>query len=405
MKLTHYLKESRTYDFVFGILCFMSIFGSSLVNIFLGLSILLYAISFNKIKKQQLISLVKSPFIFLFLFIIYIYTEGLIVGVLHEKRFKLLYLIPFLLILGSNVKSIVRVAIFFVVGNSLLLLFGLYNIIQAYLSNPNFNLKEGSLVNKLLIVERPYLGFTCVLSILILMFLIQKAPKFKKIFLLLILAFAGYIIFISARLALISLIIVLLTYFIGYAKLNWRYKIISFLLIIMSFFGFNFINPTLADRFLIFSEIDFQSEQIKDYEPRVIIWQCASKIIKDDNYNKFFGMVSTEKLSDNLTACYKTDEGNLVRRDFFVKTKFNTHNQYLDLFITTGFFGIILLMLLGLGLLYENHKNFYVIGIVLALGLFLLTENGLSRQMGVYLISTVLVLIYHFRGFVQVNSN
>src|SRR5690606_33740233 len=134
----------------------------------------------------------------------------------------------------------------------ILILIGLFKIINAYLFKPNFNLKEGSLVNKLLILERPYLGFVCILSVLILMFLIRKKPKFKNLYLLLILVFGGYVIFISARLALISLIIVLITYFIGYAKLKWRYKALSFLLIIVSFFGFNFINPTLADRFLIF---------------------------------------------------------------------------------------------------------------------------------------------------------
>lgn len=405
MKIIHYLKDSKVYDFVFGLLCFFSVFGSSLVNGLLAFLVILYSVSFNKNSKQQLFSLIKSPFIFLLIFLIYIYFEGLIVGVLHEKRFQLLYLIPLLLILGSKVKSIFRVGIFFVSANLVLILIGLFRITNAYFNHANFNLKEGELVNDLMLLERPYLGFVCVLSVVISMYLMRNATKFKMLYLLCVVIFSSYIVFISARLALISLIVILITYFIGYSKLNWKFKGLSFLLIFFSFLAFNFINPTLADRFLIFSNIDFQTEQIKDYEPRVIIWQCASEIIRKGDYNLLFGMVSTEELSDKLVACYQTDEGNLVRRQFFVESKFNTHNQYLDLFITTGFFGVFILAVFGIGLIYKNYKNFFVVGFALALGMFLLTENGLYRQMGVYLISIVFVFVHHFKNLNRVNTN
>lgn len=404
MKILTYLRNQKTYDFVFGLLCFFSVLGSSIANVMLVISIIMFSVSFSSSQKKELAQLIRLPYFLLIVFVLYIYLGGLFLGVLDEKRFQLLYLIPLLLLLGTKVKSVFKIGFGFVLGNLVLMIFGMINIIRDYTINPNFTLKEGATVNKLLLLERPYLGFVCVLGVLISFYLFKNALKFKNYYIVVAILLSAYIVLISARLALISLCLILFTYLICYLKTAIKYKLIVFVFLFFSFSSAFYLNPTLADRFLLFSNIDFKSEEIKDYEPRVIIWQCAFNIYENPNYDRFFGMVSTQKLSDELVACYQKDKGNDIRRGFFVQTKFNTHNQYLDLLLTTGYFGVGLLILLFLTMLIMYYKNFYVVALTLAIGMFLFTENGFSRQTGVYLVGFGFVFIYLFQRLRSVNS-
>lgn len=391
---TYFLKNH--YDLLFGLLCLCIVLGTPIVNICFGTLLLLGLFKWKKTRYSLNNTLFFRFFGVLLVWVTYVYVEGVSIGVLSEKRFQLLYLLPLTLLIGTQIKSIQRVSLLFVASALMLCLIGFSQTLFYILQNKSHILTEGAHVNELLLIERPYVGFICLISILLCALLSRQLPHYKIYFWILMMLQTMYIVFISARLSFLLLIGLGVLYFLGYARLSIQKKAISlgvvFLGIIVSFAS----SKTLSERFFINQALKMPIETLKDYEPRIIIWSCASNIAQKDTYSKLFGMISTEKLTEELVQCYQKDTGNDERRAFFVHSKFNTHNQYFDLYLTTGIIGISLFLFFLINVMVHNRKNFYSTGLLLITCGFFLTENVLYRQQGVYLIAVVFVFIYHF---------
>ena len=71
--------------------------------------------------------------------------------------------------------------------------------------------------------------------------------------------------------------------------------------------------------------------------------------------------------------------------DFFFKKNYNTHNQYLQVFLDQGVFGFLLLMFFTFGMLYASlkQKNFIYALFLVVMILNFMTESILETQSGV----------------------
>lgn len=384
------------YSYLFGLLILCLLFGSAAVNVCFGLLCFFFLTDVKKQKQKTLDLVLRSPFTPLFLWVVYVYLCATFVGVLTEKRFQLLYLLPVLVVLGTKLKSAKWVSLFFVASTVLVCLSGWVRTLAAASTNRNSLLKEGAQVNELLLIERPYLGFICLISIVLSAYLAKLWPRFSMYFGLVVIFLSVYIVFISARLSFGILLLLSLIYFLGYARLSAVKKTLS-IGIALLFMALSFgVSSTLSDRFLLDSLDEMPLERLKDYEPRVLIWSCAYDIIQTGNFSPLVGMVSTERLTEQLVACYAQDQGNEERRAFFIDSRFNTHNQYVDLYLTTGIIGLALFVWFLLQLLIVYRKNFFATALLVATAGFFVTENVLYRQLGVYLLGLVFVFIYHF---------
>jgi O-antigen ligase len=121
---------------------------------------------------------------------------------------------------------------------------------------------------------------------------------------------------------------------------------------------------------------------------RLAIWECTwSAIIKQPYVGCGIGDVSSE-----LQKVYREKKFILGQNN-----NFNTHNQFLDLWITAGILGLAIFLLSTIYMLYNLIKQkqllFFILWIILLLSL--LTENIFNRNQGVMFVGLLIGLTAH----------
>jgi len=119
-------------------------------------------------------------------------------------------------------------------------------------------------------------------------------------------------------------------------------------------------------------------------------WQCVLEIMKD---NELLG-VGFSKKDDLLQDCYHTK--GMVNEE---NSGFNSHNEYLDFFLTFGYIGLMLIAIYFLKasfVAYDNKQVAHLL-IVILIGLFCLIENVFTRQKGVMITSITYLMIFSAR--------
>ena len=190
-----------------------------------------------------------------------------------------------------------------------------------------------------------------------------------------------YILFTSVNVLLLLMIMskgvvlgLLLSVFIGLLK-NFRkskFIIISLICVVISLLVFN-------RRVKEIFKAEMYSEINENFSTsiRVGIYKCAIKVIGEE-FILGYGIGDSQRA---LNLCYSNYSNVLL------KNRYNSHNQYLDIFIKTGFFGFfIFLYFLYMNFIKacKNENKLMIILLIFYCVLFL-TENILVRQSGVIL--------------------
>ncbi|MBA5629202.1 O-antigen ligase family protein [Moheibacter lacus] len=282
----------------------------------------------------------------------------------------------------------------FLIGSTSLLLLSVIKLGLHYNSYQNLNLDVGAKVNELLMGERPYLGFIYLVSFCVCLYLVryQRKKRIKIFHYLLCLIFCIFILFISARLSILSLLIII-GVAVFYAKNKKRTLLISLGgIVVMAFAGV--LNPNFISRLTAgFEQDKLEIQKIILLEPRSHIWQCSAKIVKS-NSATWMGLGFKNSINQ-LEDCYLTHENflNEEHRKFFVKSRFNSHNQFINFYLSSGIFSLIVFLIIFVMLFKSQYKNYVSFALVLALFLFCIFENVLSRQLGAMMFGVVLSIL------------
>jgi O-antigen ligase len=229
----------------------------------------------------------------------------------------------------------------------------------------------------------PYLGLLFVFSIFVGIYFIlkQESKRYIKVLLILgcLVLFISILTF-SARMSLLTVILV--GVFIMYSKIKSKVvKIILPIFVIGICLCLVYITP-IKQRAKEFFEtkLELPSEDFNDKSHlvnfRYGIYYCALNILKD---NFIFG-IGKNNVSKEMSSCYKTFT--YSNFDDFEKRDYNTHNQYLDIIISFGIFGFLLLFVSLFFGLYKNQNELYKVFLAIIF-MALLTENLFERQLGV----------------------
>lgn len=386
-----FIVKNNLYDFLLSLLIVTLPLSLKLPNIFLILLSVFFVLDYKAIKRIQFRKLYTYSFILLGLFILYIYFHGLIFGVLGERRYSLfvpviLFPIIFLKVKKPNwiLFSLLFITLCIVIRASV-------NLLIYYLEHGTLNLFEGGHINVLLSLERPYLGFLCVLSVISCFYLSSQFKKYNVWFFLYGIFLTVFLIIISARISVLTLIIIMIIYLLFYYRISILKKsILLFSLLFLFLIGIIY-SKNLSERLFISTNIEKSLETLNRYEPRVIIWNCSYKISNSPEFDVFFGVKSTAVLDDLYGECYK-DMENKHRSDFFVASKLNSHNQFIDIYLTAGLVGLFLFIIFLMTTIVVNIKSFYKTALLISLVLFFIVENVLGRQMGVYIFVLVIII-------------
>lgn len=355
-----------------------------LENIFLGLFFLATIFS----GKNKVTS---NVFYYLIIFFVYTVLNGFLKGyfVVENKNYFRLLPLLFVPVCIYNLKSrvIIKGILFLLLGIIVIQLNAIYGIIDYYYftEGKKYALKNYSKVNEILNYERPYLGFFSAISIIFYFYFYQRNKK-KHLNVLLSIFSLFIITIISARLAFI--IVFLGSLAVVSMKINKKKIFKAILFLTISFTFLTKMNNSLQERFKLISK-----------DARLITWQGAKNIYLT-NSKYFFGSGSQQQTRSYLKLHYKNykNYSSEAERNRFIRLNYNTHNQYINELLRNGLIGLILLIFPQLILFFQSLKTKTITSLLMLISIvcFMLVENILDRQVGIYLYVLLLSLTNFF---------
>lgn len=386
---------SAIYPYTFLLLYFIIPFDNyirALPNILLAILVITFPFI---VKKTDLKKLKSLPIAIFFGFFAFLCINSLIAGRWPEdfnilKKVLIAVGLAILYIPVADVKKINSAIIF---SSLAAIIFSVYNFVLITDASGSFALGESPQVIESLLIDRLYLGLLSVFSILISFQAIQKKyhPN-NNYYLANILINAAFIILIASKIALVSLFILLLIrQFYGQRKI---WKIVIATGAVVAVLGLFFIlkneRSTQFDQEIRKSPPSF-IENSMTYELRAVVWECAATIINEEGF--MLSGNGFNETKDKLVSCYETQISDPEKKEEFVSERYNTHNQFLDFYLSAGFISLLLFLLfIGVSFI-SKRKQFFPTAMLAILLMYCLVENLFHRQIGAYYVGFILIVL------------
>ena len=340
-------------------------------------------------------ALKNSMFLAFLVFLSYAFFNLLIGQGLLESLFLIekLLLIGALYVLYIPIEIQKKVKTSFVIGVICAILISAISIISYVIDSGEFKFSVGDVITEVLITERVYLSFASVLSFVFSLDLIRQVTKREKLLLKLnMVIIIAFVLIISARMALISILLIAVINLLFLRKHKVLiYGTIFCILLLSATFA---LNKNLQNRFLYTDKKDSFIENFKKWEPRVEIWSCVFDMYNNGTVNEnLFGYGSFNATKDELLGCYSGQIVDKTKREWFLKVRYNTHNQFFDFLLSIGMIGVLIFITLVTLIIYRNKHKRINLSLVIACVLLCLVENCFHRQIGVYLFGLVFILV------------
>ncbi len=348
------------------------------------------------IKKEDFKKISKSSMLLLVFFIAFLLINSFVQGrfeldFVYIKTMMIPLGIVFLYLPIADFKKVNKAIVF---SSFIAIIYTLVQFIILVNQNSDVSLLFFQETVDALLIDRVYVGLLCVLSILICYkSLTKEFHPDNKYYLTCIILNSAYLLLIMSKTALVLLFfIVVLRQFYGKNK-KISLSVTAIILTLLAstiFFKFPdiFENPFQPNKDI--SKVNYTESTIP-LGYRTLVWECSSKIA-NENTNKLFG-IGFRETSNKLVNCYENEIEDINTRQNFINKRFNTHNQYLDFYISSGLISLILYLGILVILLFKHHKHFFPTALVLTFILFGLVENYFHRQVGAYYLGFVLVIL------------
>ncbi|MBW1657436.1 O-antigen ligase family protein [Flavobacterium quisquiliarum] len=371
------------YNYVTYFMILVLFFSKALPNVGLIILTVLFLINFE-IDAFKTNSYSKH---ILLILLFYLVIKSALYGNLSFdfRVYKGLLLAFWISILLYKIKDIKTLKLMVLIGVDTCILISLFLISVFYFQTGILPFSNTAEVNKLLLLERPYIGFIAVLGFLL---SLEKAiikSKWHKLYIFNSVVLLAFILLISARISIITVFAIAGVYFAFYFKTKWYRKILYALGLLLLFVGVVMSNKNIGERFFIKSNLEKSLQEASDYEPRIVIWNCAYTMTKKDDFSLLTGFDGYQKIKNNLLDCYASSIENQSKKEYFLSEKFNTHNQFIDFYLVGGIIALLLFSAFFVSLFLELRLDFFKIAIVIAFLLFFIVENIFYRQFGCYL--------------------
>src|SRR5690606_34011302 len=331
----------KIYSYVFALFCASFPFtdlAKAIPNILVGVLGVLF---FFVIRKEDFQKLrLKSIYLFGLLILI-----GGFSMVAFQRWGDMSFMVRLLnivviILLSLSVKNHIISIKAFVLSSLALLIISSINLLLYAKDSDSFSFTFGAHINDLLLGERPYLGMLYVTSACLCWLLAEKTSrKIRLLWYALSLVFISFVFVISARMALISLfVIVIINLFYHKKRLKPALTLMGGI-VILGVLLFS-LNENFKKRFFI-SNSNYTITEKFAFEPRYHIWECTLGL-EHNTTSLLFGK-GFQQTEDELVSCYKTREGFYTedQKQWFITKKFNTHNQYLGVYISMGLLALM----------------------------------------------------------------
>ena len=387
------LSLDKIYSSLFFIICFsLAFIGDKFYAIPNGANIALVLLFPFIINWSQLLNLLNKKLVIWFsAFVFFIFLKSVFLNNFIEdiSQIKKLFQVLLLVILsfGLKEKNLSYLKSGIILGTFTACTYSLIKICIIVFQTGVFNFTKGPLINETLPVQRLYLGLLCTFSLIFVFERLLKNQKKHNLFLAVFFVF--FVFLIAGRIAIVSVLFIIIYYVFTFLKSYMRY--VAALLILLLTSVVVLTNNNLSQR-IFHSDDNFRTsyfEKIEMHEPRFLIWKYSFEILKQTNlitgngYSK-----TTEKLVNKYNNIPQQK-----KKNWFIKKEFNTHNQYLDILISQGILaGLLFLIFLSQAfkLAKESHTKLLLL---ISMLIYMTVYNNFHRLIGVYLFALILIVI------------
>ena len=383
----------KIFTVLFSVLCFsLAFIGDQFYAVPNGINILLVAIFPFVANKKDIINLfTKKPIVWFVIFLSFVLIKSILVGQFLEDLFviKKMFQVLLILILSSGLKvgGLEWLKSGIILGSFIAVFYSLVKITFLIINTASFNFAKGPVINETLPVQRLYLGLLCTISLILVLERFFK--KRRKTYLILALTFTVFVFLIAARIAMLSAVVIIIYY--SFIKLRSIQRYFALFLILAVTSTAIFSNDNLSKRVLHLDDNLRESyiDKIAMHEPRFLIWKYSYEVSKNTNTILGNGFrLTQEKL---LTSYRQIPQ--LKKREWFISERFNSHNQYIDIFLSQGLLGFIIFLIFLFQLFISAKKSPTKTLLLISSLLFMLIYNNFHRLIGVFIFSILIVFI------------
>ena len=394
---------SAIYPYIYLLLFFTIPFDNytrALPNILLIALVLAFPFVVN---KEDFKKIKTAPFILFTVFCVYLIGDALFFNRLDEDFtvIKKILLCLGLVLLYIPIQDFEKIKKAIIFSSFAAIVFSVINIVVLINTNTEFYFGNSAIAIEGLLIDRLYLGFLCVLSIMVSYDSLK--PKFHPInryYLANIIINILFVFLIVSRISILLLVFLLLIrqLYGKNKKIRIPFLIITTIIIVaLYFFGIHNIEtkkkPTKLNNFVT---------NTTTWEIRSVTWECAVNTIKKNPF--LWGGLGFYNTKDNLISCYENSIVNTYKRNQFILKRYNTHNQFLDFYLSTGIIGLLLFTLFILTLFIKNRNTYFFTSLLAVLVVYCMVENVFQRQMGAYYIGFILIILLSKTNRNQINT-
>lgn len=384
----------NVYPYFFYIFCFvipLDKYATAVPNIIL---IVLLALFPFVVKRNDFKKLLKKEILLFIALIAYISINMFLfqdverdINIVQKVISSLLLLVLFIPMDKTDyLNKTIIISVLACIGISL------FNLLVFFSRTKGFSFADGENINEVLVIDRLYLGFLCVMSVIASIGLING--KYRWLYIGNVILCTLFTLIISSRIAIILLLFLTILP-IFYSKKKKTF-IVFFMCIIAITIGAFKINKNLGERFFYTQSRESKKSYVElamAWEPRFVIWQCNFNMLNTDIQlligNGFY------ETKDKLVSCYKGLIEKEDKRNYFVSERFNPHNQYFDFLLSYGIIALLLFLVMFLKTFLYNRKSYYKTALILTIMSFAFIESFFQRQMGAYLFAIIFILIIY----------
>tara|TARA_R100001530_G_scaffold136371_1_gene116797 strand:+ start:3669 stop:4889 length:1221 start_codon:yes stop_codon:yes gene_type:complete len=391
-------KRNLILSILLGILVFFIPLSSALTNIMLIPAGIFFLVYYS--PKEWFSNFPKPIKIFFFsiglMWILSIFKGSFLLDINIYSRYLVVILVC---LLSSKIQKEIVIENFYLSSLILVTCISTFKIVEKKMENPDLLFDNGLFIDQVLWESRPLAAFMLVLGIFICLRRISIKSKPNLLFIFLAVCLLFFCNYISARLSLM-LAIILIFYFTFFKfQISKKTKLILLTSLFIGLPIMLLFNKSLIERTPFNREFEFEKiyDIARDREPRYVIWNCVAILLTNQS-NFYFGISSYEQYRQDLVKCY---EETIVNREekkaYYMESRFNSHNQFLDFWLNGGLIPFLLLLLLYITVFFSKKMPSTAKLMYLLFFCFFLFENVLYRQMGCYLFG-IFATLYLYRS-------
>ncbi len=364
------------------------------------LAILVVAFPFV-VSKEDFKKLRTVPVILFFSFFVFLILNAIAFGRL-ETDFNIIKKVLIaigLLVLYIPVQDLGKLKNAIIFSSLAAILFSIINIIIVSNTTEEFIFENYPILIESLLIDRLYLGLLGVLSITVSCNSLR--PKFhpeNKYYLTNIIVNLLFLLLIVSKIAVLILFFVLvLRQFYGKKKkIRLLLTVLAIALLSVLYIS---VKDNIQQQDFLSKNSQVESKFIRNtltWDIRTVVWHCAGIISRETGLNvKGFGFSGTK---DRLVSCYEDQLVESEKKEKLISERFNTHNQFVDFYLSAGILALLLFIALFVAILLNVRKNFHATALLLVLLSYCLIENIFHRQLGAYYAGFILIIVLIVNG-------